>query len=94
VFDTLQKPRLLSSLRFGQGLAAINCGYEGARGAMMAMTREQLANRLRTLASKGAEAAAIFQDATVHESDIPTRLCATCASDEKNLSETKKIARR
>jgi sugar/nucleoside kinase (ribokinase family) len=94
VFDTLQKPKLLSALRFGQGLAAINCGYEGARGAMMAMTLERLADRLRALASKGAEADANFQDAAVHEGDIPTRLCATCASDERISSETEKIARR
>jgi fructokinase len=94
VFDTLQKPRLLSALRFGQGLAAINCGYEGARGAMMAMTRDQLTKRLTALAARRAEATANFQEAAVHESDIPTRLCATCASDEKPPSETKKIARR
>ncbi|MCA1477988.1 MULTISPECIES: PfkB family carbohydrate kinase [Bradyrhizobium] len=89
VFDTLQKPRLLSALRFGQGLAAINCGYEGARGAMMAMTREQLAKRLLALASRGSEANLNVQDLQAHEADIPTRLCATCASDEKSTKSSK-----
>jgi hypothetical protein len=51
VFEMLQKPRLLSALRFGQALAAVNCGYEGARGVMMAMTRDQLAKRLTALAN-------------------------------------------
>lgn len=92
VFDTLQKPRLLSALRFGQGLAAINCGYEGARGAMMAMTRDQLGKRLTALASRTPESTADPQEATVHESDIPTRLCATCVSDGKSPSSRAKKA--
>ena len=66
-FETLQKPRLLSALRFGQGLAAINCGYEGARGAMMAMTRDQLSKRLMTFASRTAESMADAQETTVRE---------------------------
>ncbi len=86
VFETLQKPRLLSALRFGQALAAINCGYEGARGAMMAMTRDQLGKRLTTLASLSAEPLANGQETTVYESDIPTRLCATCVSDGRSTA--------
>jgi fructokinase len=79
-------------LRFGQALAAVNCGYEGARGVMMAMTRDQLAKRLTALASRKAEASDDLQDTTPHESDIPTRLCATCASDEKGAPKHKKAA--
>ncbi|WP_407193768.1 PfkB family carbohydrate kinase [Bradyrhizobium sp. STM 3566] len=90
VFETLQKPRLLSALRFGQALAAVNCGYEGARGVMLAMTRDQLAKRLTALASRKTEASDSHQDAASHESDIPTRLCATCASDEKGAPKPKK----
>jgi len=92
VFDILQKPRLLSALRFGQGLAAINCGYEGARGAMMAMTRDQLGKRLTALASRPAESTAHPEEKTVHESDIPTRLCAACISDGKRPSSRGKKA--
>lgn len=94
VFDTLQKPRLLSALRFGQGLAAINCGFEGARGAMMAMTRDQLGKRLTALASQTVESVADLNEAATHEHNIPTRLCATCVSDDKNPSKTKKVVSR
>jgi hypothetical protein len=62
IVDTLQKPRLLAALRFGQALAAVNCRFEGARGAMMAMTRAQLAKRLTTLAAKKPEAVAEVED--------------------------------
>lgn len=86
VFETLQKPRLLSALKFGQGLAAINCGYEGARGVMMAMTRDQLRKRLTALTSRTNESAVKLEETAVYESDIPTRLCATCVSDGKRSS--------
>jgi len=58
------------------------------------MTREQLAKRLIALASRKAEASAGLQDTAVHESEIPTRLCATCASDEKSPPKRNTIANR
>jgi sugar/nucleoside kinase (ribokinase family) len=83
IIDTLQKPRLLAALRFGQALAAVNCGFEGARGAMMAMTRPQLARRLYTLAAKKPEPATKMEDPGTREGDIPRRLCATCSASGK-----------
>ena len=77
---TLQKPRLLAALRFGQALAAINCGYEGGRGAMMAMTRAQFAKRLMTLAAKRPELVADTEDVGSRDADIPKKLCATCVA--------------
>lgn len=92
IFETLQKPRLLSALRFGQALAAINCGYEGARGAMMVMTRDQLAKRLLRLATRAAEDPTILQDTGARDGDIPTRLCATCIATEKRKPKKPKAA--
>jgi sugar/nucleoside kinase (ribokinase family) len=91
-FEQLQKPRLLSALRFGQALAAVNCGYEGARGAMMAMTRDQLAKRLTRLATRTPEDPAAVQDTGGREEEIPTRLCPTCTSTEKKKPTKKKTA--
>ena len=39
-FKNLDKTRIDHSLRFGQALAALNCGFEGARGAMMTLTQK------------------------------------------------------
>lgn len=36
---TLKAPQLLAALRYAQALAAWNCGFEGARGGMYAVTR-------------------------------------------------------
>jgi sugar/nucleoside kinase (ribokinase family) len=95
IIDTLQKPRLLAALRLGQALAAVNCGFEGARGAMMAMTRVQLAKRLITLAAKKPEGAMEAEDFGTREGDIPRRLCATCsASDKQEKSKKQKTESR
>jgi sugar/nucleoside kinase (ribokinase family) len=95
IIETLQKPRLLAALRFGQALAALNCGFEGARGAMMAMTRDQLAKRLTKLSSSAGGDLLVMQDLSARDSEIPTRLCATCtASDEQEKSKKRNAAPR
>ena len=44
-----RKSELVTALQTGQALAAVNCCFFGARGAMLAMTHRQLNNRLRRL---------------------------------------------
>ena len=44
-WGTLRVEHIVKALRFGQAMAAINCAYEGARGAMIALTREQMGRR-------------------------------------------------
>jgi fructokinase len=95
MMETLQKPRLLAALRFGQALAAVNCGFEGARGAMMAMTLAQLAKRLTTLAAKKPDAPGEKEEPGMRDGDIPKRLCATCsAADNQEKSKKRKSGRR
>jgi sugar/nucleoside kinase (ribokinase family) len=90
--EQLQKTRLVSALRFGQGLAAVNCAFEGARGAMMAMTQEQLAKRLQTLVAKRPELVEPEDGVEIPDTEIPTRLCATCSSAGKSSSRKRKRA--
>jgi sugar/nucleoside kinase (ribokinase family) len=92
IIDTLQKPRLVAVLRFGQALAGVNCGFEGSRGAMMAMTRAQLAKRLTTLAAKRPEPGAEAEDLGTHEADIPKGLCAICSASDKQQKSRKRKA--
>lgn len=44
---------VVSSLRHGQALAALNCAYEGARGAMYVMDKSALLERAAELAGGG-----------------------------------------
>jgi fructokinase len=83
VFDTLQKPRLLAALRFGQALAAINCGFEGARGAMFALSRKQLAKALTGLASRKPDLLALDEEPGSYDNVVPKKICATCSMAKK-----------
>jgi len=96
VFQTLQKPRLLAALRFGQALAAVNCGYEGARGAMHALSRDQMANALTELSSCKPEQLPEVQSTANHDSEIPKKICATCSTDKKDRAppKSKRLPRR
>ena len=52
-FKALDKARIDHSFRFGQALAALNCGFEGTRGAMMALTRAQMNKALSAMLESG-----------------------------------------
>lgn len=97
IFDTLQKPRLLAALRFGQALAAINCGYEGARGAMFALSREQMAKALTALASRKPEFVVPDEEPGGYDNGVPKKICATCTTAKKlaayGTAKGKRVAR-
>lgn len=94
VFDTLKKPRLLSALRFGQALAAINCGYEGARGAMFALSREQMAKALTALTSRKPESVTLDDESGGYDNVVPKKICATCTTAKKPTVSNKPQTRR
>lgn len=88
IFDTLQKPLLLAALRFGQALAAVNCGYEGARGAMMALSRDELANALTRLATRKPDFDPGENEPSGNETGIPKKICASCSAPKKEVPTT------
>jgi len=45
----LRKPKIENAIRIGQALSAINCGFEGARGAMSVLTCQSTAKILQKL---------------------------------------------
>ena len=74
--ESLNKSRLDYGLRLGQALAAINCGFEGARGAM---DRLQI-KRLNTMLSDSTEYVPTLNKPAVAPYALPpSRLCRSCA---------------
>jgi fructokinase len=41
-FENISQDEIAEGLRFGQALAALNCLFEGARGGMYALTKQDL----------------------------------------------------
>ncbi|WP_299211212.1 carbohydrate kinase family protein [uncultured Tateyamaria sp.] len=89
--ESLDKGRLDYGLRLGQALAAINCGFEGARGAMDALDIK----RLNTMLSDSTEdVPTLDRPAAVPSAPPPASLCHSCAdalpSGKTGLSENSK----
>lgn len=88
--DSLNKPRLDHALRFGQALAAINCGYEGARGAMMVLTHAKLNKALAALSQKAAPELERELGAYLTP---PADLCNACSVETGASKQKKKQSR-
>ena len=68
---------LRDALRYGQALAAWNCGFEGARGGMYAVSREVFASQVSGLLNGRFEG---FTDASGESSATQLVTCPACPS--------------
>ena len=87
---TLRKATIETAIRTGQALSAINCGYEGARGAMDVLTRERAARILRSLA--GGEGT--LPDGDGHQPNMKTKaqICEICNPSREKRSDQSRLA--
>jgi sugar/nucleoside kinase (ribokinase family) len=70
-----RKAEIERALRLGQALAAVNCGYEGARGLMYAISQSQLTKLLMKLVGGGGT----LPDGVHQETSLVDNLCMLCA---------------
>ena len=78
----LRKATIDRALRFGQAMAAINCSFEGARGAMAALSFDSFNKALRSLVENPIK----HIDLSHHHAGlpkIPAGLCRACVDDKK-----------
>ncbi len=79
-FRRSSSSRLIDALRYGQTLAAWNCGYEGARGGMYQVTKNQFEHKIRRLA--GGKSIRLSTEEPVVASDDLRSVCPTCEAVE------------
>ena len=80
-FTSHSKSDIGQALRFGQALAAVNCGFEGARGAMSALNHKSFNKVLRSLSSNRSDTAIDWPVDENITPDLPTGLCFSCSGD-------------
>ena len=76
---TLRKADIERALRFGQALAALNCGFEGARGLMSAKRPEAINRALQALQEK-AVPPRNWADSGGKLEPAPQKICELCTS--------------
>ena len=80
----LRKANIDHALRFGQAMAAINCGFEGARGAMASLSFNSFNKALMSLVENPTEPINLSR----HHTDLPKTpegFCRTCANEKKGI---------
>ena len=87
---SLRKTDIERGLRFGQALAALNCGFEGARGLMSAKQPEAINRALRALQEK-ASPPSNWTDFGNELDFAPKKICELCAPNKEKKS-THRIA--
>lgn len=83
-FKALDKARIDHSLRFGQALAALNCGFEGARGAMMTLTQTQMNKALSAMLEAGEP---VWDMRDIDYAAPPNKTCRTCEANPNKASK-------
>lgn len=89
--ESLSKGRLDYGLRLGQALAAINCRYEGARGAMDQLGLERL-NAI--LSNSFEDITCLDMPSTAPDTVPPAKLCRSCADIAPDDSASLSVKRR
>ncbi|MCP4408273.1 MAG: hypothetical protein GY807_11035 [Gammaproteobacteria bacterium] len=82
----LRKSDLERALRFGSALAAVNCGFEGARGGMLAISKKQFNRAMIALEGDPNPDDFDWKTSDPKKQVVPTELCNTCstqADDQK-----------
>jgi fructokinase len=77
-FERLAAQRVEEGLRLGQALAAWNCAFEGARGGMYAVDREQFAGVVRNVLAGAAPEAPPVSWAELSSPGAAPFYCARC----------------
>ena len=90
-FGTARKTDIERALRLGQALAALSCGFEGARGLMSAVNSVDRLNRmLRHVAGGGG----VFDDVEVSGArTAEVEICKLCSDSARTVAATGKAKR-
>ncbi len=74
-----EERELVSALRFGQALAAWNCGFEGARGGMYALEKHEFDRQIDAIAS-GKPVLRVIERPQIAEASVACPACPSIAS--------------
>jgi fructokinase len=67
-----------SALRYGQALAAVNCGFEGARGGMYGASKDELQARVAELAENARPQQRVFSRTNPAYTTSTVPICPRC----------------
>ena len=83
-WENKSESEITEALNLGQALAAVNCSFEGARGAMYSLTRMEVETRVESFVTRNASTdSAVFSELKVHTSSMAL-VCPGCRKESLN----------
>lgn len=90
--ESALKNEIDDALQFGQALAALNCYFEGARGGMYALTKEELKQAVEEIMQGNKPEFDVPDSLSEDSNDILLRICPNCAKQQAiSLTKSKEV---
>ena len=78
--ESLTTSNVSDALQYGQALAALNCQFEGARGAVYQLSKQRFSERVAALLrNRSAGGGFARSERPSPDRVIPTRVCPSCS---------------
>lgn len=82
---SLTKSNVTEAFHYGQALAAVNCQFEGARGAMYQVPRQRFLDKVRELIREGSRGRSLVKvESPTVGRVVPTKVCPHCVEHYKD----------
>jgi sugar/nucleoside kinase (ribokinase family) len=82
--------KVRDALRFGQALAAWNCGFEGARGGMYKIDKQQFLGEIELILAGGDAQPTAVEKSTLSLNRAFAGLCPACKEDELAIQSNRR----
>lgn len=82
-FNRMNEKKIAEALRYGQALSALNCGFEGARGAMYGIESSNFNREIQSILDREEACASIFDSFPDRMKKTTQCRCPACQATKK-----------
>lgn len=81
----ISEKKIVSALRYGQALSALNCAFEGARGAMYGLDKRQFGKEVQEILDRKEASSSIVDTFSTKAKKTAQCVCPACQAIAKRL---------
>ena len=89
-FDRMSEKKIADALRYGQAMSALNCGFEGARGAMYGMEKPRFNKEVESILDREEAFAPVVDSLAEGTKKKARRVCPACQAASKKRGAKKR----
>jgi sugar/nucleoside kinase (ribokinase family) len=82
-FDRISEGRIADALRYGQALSALNCGFEGARGAMYSLEKSWFNKKVQSILDREEACIPVVDSLAAGTRKEAQCVCPSCQGTKK-----------